>query len=205
LRFPARTGPKTEIDLDATIQEVAATGHFLLPSLQKRLENATDLRFLIDRDGSMVPFHGLCTLLHRRARTVGQIPRVDVRYFHDCPVPQVFRRAALMQAQNLEEWLLGLDRKRSLVVVVSDAGAARGNMDAVRIAATAEFLEALQQHCCRLVWLNPMPRGRWKGNSAEAIAGMVPMFEANAQGLQLAVDCLRGKTVPSFSNLPGLP
>ncbi|MFN8397092.1 MAG: VWA domain-containing protein, partial [Bacteroidia bacterium] len=90
-------------------------------------------------------------------------------------------------------WLSGLDPKRSLVVVLSDAGAARGNMDRHRIRETGEFLRRLRLRCRRVAWLNPLPSVRWAGTSAGQIAESVPMFSVQGKGIDQAVDYLRGK------------
>jgi hypothetical protein len=44
-----------------------------------------------------------------------------------------------------------------------------------------------------LGWLNPMPRSRWHGSSAEIIAGLVPMYTMSADDLSAAIDQLRGQ------------
>jgi len=40
-----------------------------------------------------------------------------------------------------------------------------------------------------------MPKRRWPGTSAEAISGMVPMFETGKQGMTNAVAVLRGSSI----------
>ncbi len=46
-------------------------------------------------------------------------------------------------------------------------------------------------------WLNPMPRNRWEKTTAEDIARIVPMFSVNREGLNDAVNILRGHPFPS--------
>lgn len=192
LRAHARTGVKDELDLEATVRDTAQRGHFLAPVLQHRLENSVDVHFLIDRDGSMVPFHSFTRNLLRGAKTVGKLPQAQVRYFHDVPGMQLFRGELGTDPEELGQWLSILLRRKTLVVILSDAGAARGNYDSRRIQATQEFLARLAPHCKRMAWLNPMPLRRWSGSSAAAIAARVPMFEATAEGLHHALDFLRG-------------
>lgn len=195
LRLRARNGSKSEFDIDATIQEVARTGHFLSPVYQKGWTNVADVHFLLDRDGSMVPFHSFSKMLLHGAKTVGNLPKIQTRYFHDFPSLErkIYRQEMLSNPQKVREWLQSLDRKHALVVIVSDGGAARHNFDQARIDKTAAFLLELQGHCHRAVWLNPMPPTRWGESTAAAIAQSIPMFESNAQGLNHAVDYLRGK------------
>jgi uncharacterized protein with von Willebrand factor type A (vWA) domain len=79
------------------------------------------------------------------------------------------------------------------VVVLSDAGAARGNFDAGRNAATVAFFRALRVRRHRAMWLNPMPRALWTGSSAAQLARHVPMFPLDAPGLHRGIEVLRGR------------
>jgi uncharacterized protein len=81
------------------------------------------------------------------------------------------------------------------VVVVSDAGAARGSMDPARNLAAVAFVRALYERRQRVVWLNPMPAELWAGSSAAQLARHVPMFALDRPGLHRAVDVLRGRPV----------
>lgn len=201
LRSPSRIGPKTEFDLDETIKSVTEMGFFLQPKFQKRVENIVDVRFLIDREGSMVPSHSFINSLLHDAMTIGGLPKIETRYFHDYPNRQLFREEILAQPQGVDRWLRTLDSKHSIVVIFSDAGAARMTFDDQRIKGTKLFLEKLQNYCKRIAWINPMPSYRWLDNSAAKISCHVPMFEANTTGLNHAIDFLRGaKSVSRLRN-----
>jgi uncharacterized protein with von Willebrand factor type A (vWA) domain len=63
-----------------------------------------------------------------------------------------------------------------------------------RVRATAHFLAALKEHTLLVAWLNPMPRARWANSSAQLIAGLVPMFPMEPDGLSNAIDRLRGQS-----------
>lgn len=195
LRQLDRVGSRTELDLDATLDSIARQGYFLDVAYQKAFENVTRLHFLVDREGSMVPFHGLCRSLLRGAQHEGDQRLLDVRYFHDWPQDQVYREELLSDPEEWKDWLRELDPRRSLVVILSDAGAARGNMDRYRIRETEGFLAALGLRCRRMAWLNPLPVSRWAGTSAGEIAQSVPMFSIEGHGIGAAVDHLRGKYV----------
>ncbi|MGK7895404.1 MAG: hypothetical protein AB4372_17730 [Xenococcus sp. (in: cyanobacteria)] len=77
-------------------------------------------------------------------------------------------------------------------MIFSDAGALRGGLSPKRINLTTAFLEQLRQEVRYLAWLNPMPKERWQGTSAEEIARNVGMFEVSREGFQQAMDRLRG-------------
>ena len=59
LRRMVREGPPTELDMDATVQDIGRRGVLLAPILRARRVNRAEVLLLVDQDGSMVPFHGL--------------------------------------------------------------------------------------------------------------------------------------------------
>jgi hypothetical protein len=78
------------------------------------------------------------------------------------------------------------------IVLISDAGAARGHGDLLRLLDTVAFLKALKGLSSRVVWLNPMPTRYWPKTTAAQIARHVPMFPMDADGMHHAVNILRG-------------
>src|SRR5262249_16382663 len=54
-RMEAR-GPRTELDLPATVADIERTGVWGRPALTARRLNVAQLLLLVDRDGSMTPF-----------------------------------------------------------------------------------------------------------------------------------------------------
>jgi uncharacterized protein len=83
------------------------------------------------------------------------------------------------------------------VLIVSDAGAARGNLSKERCEISEKMIVRVQQNTNLLAWLNPMPRDRWVGSSAEVIADQVQMFQLDADGFSSAIDVLQGRGVAS--------
>ena len=82
------------------------------------------------------------------------------------------------------------------LLVVSDAGAARGATNRRRVEQTKVFVsEAANAAWWPIAWVNPMPRSRWTRTTAERIAAVpgLNMFELNEDGLVQAIDFLRGK------------
>jgi uncharacterized protein len=85
--------------------------------------------------------------------------------------------------------------EQTALLIVSDAGAARGYCDSERILGTGEFLEQLRQVVRYYAWLNPMPNARWPGTSAGEIARLIPMFELSRHGMQASINVLRGRPI----------
>jgi uncharacterized protein with von Willebrand factor type A (vWA) domain len=88
----------------------------------------------------------------------------------------------------LEDWAYDTS-----LLIISDAGAARGFRHTSRLRATSDFLFQLRLRTQFIAWLNPFPEDRWTGTSAEVISHLVPMFQMDEDGLSNAVDVIRGQ------------
>jgi len=194
LRRPVREGPPEELDVRATIEKIGREGILLELVLVPRRSNRAELVLLIDQDGSMVPFHTLSRQLVETARRGGRLGRAGVYYFHDYPDSYLYRDPARLKAQSIPEALAAIG-ERAAVLIVSDAGAARGNFDPERLEQTRAFVQQLKQSVRRYAWLNPMPNTRWPGTTAGEIARLVPMFEMSRRGLDAAISALQGRYV----------
>jgi uncharacterized protein with von Willebrand factor type A (vWA) domain len=194
LRRPVREGPLEELDVRATVEKVGREGMLLEPVLVPRRSNRAELILLIDQDGSMVPFHSLSRQLVETVQRGGRLRQAGVYYFHDYPDGYLYRDPARLEVQPLPEALATIG-ERTAVLIVSDAGAARGNFDSERIERTQAFIEQLQQAVRYYAWLNPMPNRRWSDTTAGEIARLLPMFELSRSGLEAAINALRGQYV----------
>ncbi|BAY25519.1 VWA containing CoxE family protein [Calothrix sp. NIES-2100] len=197
LRQFSREGPPIELDMEATIQQVAQHGVLLNPVLVPRRTNRIELLLLIDRDGSMVPFHHLSQELADTALRGGRFSQVRVYYFHNCPDEYLYRDRYHLEAESIDDCLSNLPKTRTVCLIFSDAGAARGGFSSRRRRLTKFFLKELGQYVRYITWLNPVPRDRWETTTAHEIAALVPMFEVNRQEFYRAVDVLRGRHQPS--------
>ncbi len=193
LRRTGRAGPPAELDLDATIAQIARHGMLLAPVLRPRRINRAELLLLIDRNGSMVPFHTLSQVLIDTATRGGRLGQAGVGYFHNCPASHLYHDPGQQRAEPLTSWLERLSAERTSVLIISDAGAARGGLSPERAFRTAAFLSSLKRRFAQIAWLNPMPRERWPGTTAEVIAQIVPMFAITRAGLDGAINVLRGR------------
>ncbi len=194
LRRPVKDGPRDLLDVAATVEQTARQGFFLQGVYDRRPRNYAHLILLVDQGGSMVPFHRFTRDLVETARDeqASQIRQVEVAYFQNVPPPRVFRDPHLTESQLLERLLAGVTSDTS-VLVVSDAGAARGYRSTTRIRATAEFLVQIKQRTALIAWLNPMPQSRWASTSAQFIARLAHMFQMDRDGFDNAIDALRGQ------------
>jgi uncharacterized protein len=194
LRRRVREGTLKELDIAGTVEKNCRYGILPEPVMMPRYTNQVKLVLLVDQGGSMVPFHHLSRQLIDKAKRGGNIKQTSVYYFQNYPEKYLFSDPTRLEAQRITNFLESIDRKTSLLIV-SDAGAARGNYNPERIEYTQKFVEQLQQSVNYYAWLNPMPNDSWQYTTADKIARFVPMFEMSRQGLSAAINTLRGRHV----------
>jgi uncharacterized protein len=194
LRRPVADGPKNVIDVNATIEEVTSQGFYLAPVYRRQERNNAHLLLLLDQNGSMTPFHRFERDLIETAMYESSLEpeKVNVFYFHNVPAASVYQDIYLTEPIALETVLGNCDNETS-ILIVSDAGAARGYRELKRIRATTNFLLKLKRYTSLIAWLNPMPEERWIGSSSEIIANLVSMYEMDNNGLSNAIDIIRGQ------------
>jgi uncharacterized protein with von Willebrand factor type A (vWA) domain/WD40 repeat protein len=195
LRRMVREGSATELDLEGTVRQISQQGLMLNLVLRPPRVNRAELLLLIDREGSMVPFHVLSRRLEETALQGGRLAKVGVYHFHNCPDDHLYNDPSRTEAMPIEAVLNAYSGVTG-VLICSDAGSANGGFNPERVQLTEEFLERIKQRFRYVAWLNPMPIDRWQGTSAESIAKSVPMFEFSRQGLHQAIAILQGKLVP---------
>jgi hypothetical protein len=193
LRRLVADGVEDVLDEEATIEQVTQQGFYLAPVYRRRERNHAHLLLLLDQNGSMTPFHRFSRDLVETVSDESDLQRsnIQVFYFHNVPATSVYKDLYLTEPIELKTVLSSLDYDTS-VLIVSDAGAARGYRKLERIRATTSFLFQLKRHTNQIAWLNPMPKERWIGSSAEIIENLVAMYQMDKDGLDNAIAILRG-------------
>ena len=186
LRQPLRRGKTPEIDITATVQKIGRDGICLQPEYKPQRLNQTQLIFLEDREGSMIPFRPIIDRLFNTVEPK-KFASVNRYYFRNCPRNFVYLQPKGTEVLPLER--LPLERQRTVLIIISDAGAARGGYNPQRVEMTQALLEKLQPHVKALFWLNPIPSIRWTGTTAAAICKILEgrMFELPQGGIQAAI------------------
>ncbi|MEU8819386.1 VWA domain-containing protein [Actinoplanes sp. NPDC048796] len=225
LRRPSRHGPRTELDVEATVARYAKTGVVTAPVLMPRRINSARLLLLIDRQGSMTPFHNFVDHVTRSIVRAARLDSITIGYFRNSlgRSPDRSTMADLTDPLAVEldtiidrippltkGWIYDdpdLTRRRPArkvldtltagagVVIVSDAGAQRGSLVATRIFDAVALGLAVNARRARVCWLNPLATDRWAETSAAQIARHIPMFPLDRDGMYAAVDVLRGRPV----------
>src|SRR5688572_2864389 len=157
LRYRVKGAGKPTLDVAATVKQAAIKGR--VDNWQLREEDAftTKWTLLLDHEGSMIAFESLQKVLVEAAFN-GTIPNEgDVFYFRNLPGNFLYLNAEHTESIPLRTFAAS---KRRNILIVSDAGAARGYLNEDRIQQTYTLLHRLRKH--RIAWLNPLPRERWK-------------------------------------------
>ena len=192
-RLARRSGPKVQLDIDATIAEKSRCGTLIEPVLVPARRNQARLLVLFDASPSMVPWRSMGKAV---ADSLGrsQLGSTAIYYFNNDPADDLFDSDRLTRPKLLQDVVR--EHSDCALLVIGDAGAARGRTDRERVRSTRRFVRrAHDASWWPISWLNPMPRSRWTGSSAARIATIpgIAMFELTEDGLVQAVDHLRGK------------
>jgi uncharacterized protein len=115
----------------------------------------------------------------------------SLRYFDNDPHDRLFADPALRRFDDTFDFLRQYEGAGLLIV--SDAGAARGFFNRERLQRSRTFLDEARKLCVPIVWVNPMPRARWAKTTAGGLArsmsaAFLPLSE---DMLVRAVDLLR--------------
>lgn len=192
--------------------------------LVPRQRNAARLLLLVDRQGSMTPFHRFSDMVCSAIQQAANLDKVTIFYFHNVPAEgaddsvlaplseQLFPQmdTILSKIQPLTSGyvykdielleahvlsnVLDIYAEQAAVVLLSDGGAARRHYNVLRLLDTVAFLKALRTYTASVIWLNPLPPPCWTNSTAAQIARHIPMFPLNRQGLSRAVNVLRGQS-----------
>jgi uncharacterized protein with von Willebrand factor type A (vWA) domain len=190
-RSVMRSGPKTELNIEATIAERCRVGILVRAILRAPRVNRARLLVLADASPSMAPWWPfLETVLQSLA--LSRLEKAEMYYFNNLPGVSLFRRPNLTGAQRTDTILNSASNAGLLII--SDGGAATGRSNPQRIRRTVEFLDRAVLVSRSLVWINPLPKRRWEGTTAGALAlrGGITFLPLDVPSLIRAVDILRG-------------
>jgi uncharacterized protein len=180
LRRPITDLRLTELDVLATVERIGREGLFsdvvTSPISQKKAE----LLLLVDDSNAMLPFTPVIqplidTVINRR------ISPALIYRFNQYPTNYLYQWQHPLRGESLGKVLGKLHQQRTVVIILSEAGAASPLYHQERVLGTGKFLERLLPCAREILWLNPLPQARWADTTAEAIqtalAGRMVPFE----------------------------
>jgi len=198
LRKLAReTGPD-ELDIDESIDRSAREAEIELVFRPPK-KNRVKLLLLIDVGGSMDPWAQLCERLFSAAHQASHFAQKKTYFFHNCVYDKLYTDIGRDIGVPTADVLKDIDGTWT-VIFVGDAWMSPhelqfdGNYFSFNKVKTPG-IEQLRRFATRgkaAAWLNPEPQRIWNATSVKAIRRVVPMFELTVDGLDRAVDHLRG-------------
>jgi hypothetical protein len=169
LRQLIREGKDSELDLDGTIARINREGVFDQVVFRSTLVQRAELVVLIDDGEAMVPFQPaiqpLITAVEEQRVSPAHLYRFTV-----FPDDYLYQWRQPTKAVPLVSLLSRWHQSRTIVWVVSDAGAAASTYSPERLRGIVEFLVKIQPCIRELLWINPLPSDRWLATTATAIA-----------------------------------
>ena len=190
--------PKSELDIDQTIDKTCNNGGYLQIEMMKPRKNAVKLLLLMDSGGTMIPYTRLMNDLFQSVNKSNHFKDVKVYYFHNCIYSKLYKTPECENGDWIDtEWLfrnVGSDYK---VIIVGDAAMApeelysnTGNYRGPNGGLSGfEWLHLMKRHYKKIVWMNPkMAPGRAPWREAEtAVKEIFPMYKLTVKGLNEAM------------------
>ena len=190
--------PKTELDINGTIDSTCKNGGYLKIEMEKPRKNAVKLLLLMDSGGTMIPFSNLLNELFQAIHKSNHYKDVKTYYFHNCIYSKLYKSPECENGEWIDtEWMFrNLDSDYKVIVVgdaamapeelYSDTGNYRGPNGGL---SGEQWLLLLKQHYKKVVWLNPkMAPGKAPWREAETrIKEIFPMYKLTIEGLNEAM------------------
>lgn len=196
--------PKTELDLDGTIDKTCNHGGLLHIVMEKPRKNAVKLLLLMDSGGTMIPYTTLLNDLFQSVTKTNHFKEVKVYFFHNCIYSNLYKTPECENGDWVDtEWVFrNMDSDYKVIIVgdaamapeelYSDTGNYRGPNGGL---SGMDWLLQVKRHYKKIVWLNPkMAPGRAPWREAEtAIKEIFPMYKLTVSGLNEAMKELVAK------------
>ncbi|MCY7408241.1 MAG: hypothetical protein LH631_12940 [Alkalinema sp. CAN_BIN05] len=104
----------------------------------------------------MAVFDTLSEHLIDTALRGGRLGSLEILYFHNCPAGYLYRDPLHQDPETISTFFERMNHGNTVGMIFSDAGAARGILNPLRIAATTSFLRQLQRQAKYVVSVNPV-------------------------------------------------
>lgn len=190
--------PKTELDINGTIDSTCNNGGFLKLEWERPRKNAVKLLLLMDSGGTMIPFTKLLNELFQAIHKSNHYKDVKSYYFHNCIYAKMYKTPECENGDWVDtDWMFRNVDSDYKVIIVGDAAMApeelyskAGNYRGPNGGLSGEeWLLLLKQHYKKVVWLNPkMAPGEAPWREAEtAVKKMFPMYKLTVEGLNEAM------------------
>lgn len=201
-QFSSRNdGPKTELDIDATIQQTCDNAGNLKLVFDRPRKNTVKVLLLFDSDGSMRTHSQLCSQLFQAAHKSNHFKDLKVYYFHNCIYQNLFTEPSCSRRRTVDTMrvLNNIDSEYK-VIIIGDAAMSPSELLYAGCASVRneynkepglEWLKRVKRRYPHMVWLNPIAEKHWPyahGNTTiDLVRKEIPMFELSLSGLDAAI------------------
>ena len=190
--------PKTELDIDGTIDKTCNNGGCLQIVMEKPRKNSVKLLLLMDSGGTMIPYTTLLNELFQSVHKSNHYKDVKTYYFHNCIYSKLYKTPECENGDWIDtEWMFRNLDSDYKVIIVGDAAMApeelystTGNYRGPNGGLSGmDWLLLMKKHYKKIVWLNPkMAPGNAPWREAEtAIKNIFPMYKLTVDGLNQAM------------------
>ena len=190
--------PKTELDIDGTVNKTCNNGGCLQIVMDKPRKNAVKLLLLMDSGGTMIPFSSLLNELFQAVHKSNHYKDVKTYYFHNCIYSKLYKTPECENGDWIDtEWMFRNLDSDYKVIIVGDAAMApeelystTGNYRGPNGGLSGwDWLNLMKRHYKKIVWLNPkMAPGHAPWREAEtAVKTLFPMYKLTVEGLNQAM------------------
>ncbi len=201
-------GAKTELDLDATINQTCKNAGRLELVWDRPRENAIKVLLLMDSGGSMNYYNKLCRQLFKAVNNSTHFKDLQMFYFHNCIYDQLFTDSMYYYGDGYvdTEYILHTFDKDYRVIIVGDASMNPNELmhpggiiywGMYNDVAGIDWLKKIRKHFEYSVWLNPIQKEYWdyaKGYyTINKVAEVFPMDELTVAGLERSITKLKSK------------
>jgi len=203
LRQLTRTEGPIELDIDGTIDKTCREAGEIELVFRPKRRNDVRVLALMDVGGTMDPYFEPVSRLLSALHEERGLRDFKVFYFHNCVYERVYETAQMRRGESLlNSDLLRTYGERWKLLVVGDASmhpselsSAWGNIDPRKETETSglAWLQRLDRHFDRSVWLNPDRPSQWAlSSTCRSISAIFPMFSLSIDGIEAAVKSLVG-------------
>ncbi len=190
--------PRTELDIDGTVNKTCNNGGCLQIVMDKPRKNAVKLLLLMDSGGTMIPYTTLLSELFQSIHKSNHYKDVKTYFFHNCIYSKLYKTPECENGDWIDtEWMFRNLDSDYKVIIVGDAAMApeelystSGNYRGPNGGLSGmDWLLLMKRHYKKIVWLNPkMAPGHAPWREAEtAIKNKFPMYKLTVDGLNQAM------------------
>ena len=189
--------PKTELDIDGTIDSTCNQGGYLKIEFQQPRKNTVKLMLLFDSGGSMYPYSELCNQLFQAVHKANHFKDVKTFYFHNCIYAKLYKNPECNSGDWIDtSWAFKNYDKDYKVIIVGDAGMApeefydkNGNYSGPNNGLSGyEWMQIFAKKYPHTIWLNPSFHSQadsmyWMESEGK-IRELVDMYPLTVDGLK---------------------